>query len=47
MKCPHCESKEVTKIGYDIFDDLFFCDACDEEFETDRDKTTDPKHWSE
>ena len=41
MNCPFCGSSNTEKIGFDIFNDLFECGDCEEEFETPRDKTTD------
>ena len=45
MKCPLCGSEKVEKIGYDIFNDSYECDQCEEEFEVPRDKATDPADW--
>ena len=47
MKCPYCGSEKHDKVGYSMFEDMYVCNECDEEFDTPRDKSTDPKEWVE
>ena len=41
MICSFCESKEVEAIGYSIFEVIFECQKCDEEFDIVRDYSTE------
>ena len=43
MKCPHCKSEDTEAIGYSMFDVVFECQSCDEEFEIER--NFDSEHY--